>query len=85
MTVKIEKYGAQWCMPCKVLDRTLENIKGVEIRYFDADKDPEAFEREGIRNVPVLIYRDDEGNELLRQHGAVSEQQIRQALEAYNG
>lgn len=35
MVTRIEKFGASWCGPCKVLDRTLEQISGDVIIFVD--------------------------------------------------
>ena len=53
MIKKIEKFGASWCGPCKVLDRTLEQLTGVEIIKHDVDEEEELANVRGIRNVPV--------------------------------
>lgn len=71
MIVKIEKYGASWCMPCKVLDKTLEQVSGVEIVKHDVDEEPELTEEKKIRNVPVLIFYDENNEEVDRIVGAV--------------
>ena len=41
MVTRIEKFGASWCGPCKVLDRTLEQISGIEIVKHDVDEEEE--------------------------------------------
>lgn len=71
MIVKIEKYGASWCMPCKVLDKTLEQVSGVEIVKHDVDEEPELTEEKKIRNVPVLIFYNENNEEVDRIVGAV--------------
>lgn len=71
MIVKIEKYGANWCMPCKVLDKTLEQISGIEIVKHDVDEEPELTEEKKIRNVPVLIFYNENNEEVDRIVGAV--------------
>nr|DAX08723.1 MAG TPA: TRX family protein [Bacteriophage sp.] len=71
MIVKIEKYGAGWCMPCKVLDKTLEQVSGVEIVKHDVDEEPELTEEKKIRNVPVLIFYNENNEEVDRIVGAV--------------
>jgi thioredoxin 1 len=71
--MKIEKYGAAWCGPCKMLDKTLDQVpKEIEIVKFDADEDEELFVEKGIKSVPVLIFYDDNGNEVKRLIGAVA-------------
>lgn len=70
MITRIEKFGASWCGPCKVLDRTLEQLTGIEIVKHDVDE--ELANSKGIRNVPVLIYYNDRDEEVKRTIGAVS-------------
>lgn len=69
MIARIEKFGASWCGPCKVLDRTLEQLSGIEIIKHDVDEEEDLANDLGIRNVSVLIYYD---NEVQRTVGAVS-------------
>lgn len=80
MVTRIEKFGASWCGPCKVLDRTLEQISGIEIVKHDVDKEEELANSKGIRNVPVLIYYNDRDEEVKRIVGAVSLGTIMQIL-----
>lgn len=71
MITKIEKYGSSWCSPCKVLDKTLEQVSGVEIIKHDIDEEEELANSMGIRNIPVLIYYNENGKEMKRTVGAV--------------
>ena len=72
MVTRIEKFGASWCGPCKMLDRTLEQISGIEIVKHDVDEEEELANSKDIRNVPVLIYYNDRDEEVKRTVGAVS-------------
>ena len=72
MITKIEKYGSSRCSPCKVLDRTLEQISGIEIVKHDVDEEEELATSKGIKNVPVLIYYNDRDEEVKRTVGAIS-------------
>lgn len=72
MITRIEKFGASWCGPCKVLDRTLEQLTGIEIVKHDVDEEGELANARGIRNVPVLIYYNEQDEEVKRTVGAVS-------------
>ena len=80
MVTRIEKFGASWCGPCKVLDRTLEQISGIEIVKHDVDEEEELANSKGIRNEPVLIYYNDRDEEVKRTVGAVSLGTIMQIL-----
>lgn len=72
MITRIEKFGASWCGPCKVLDRTLEQLTGIEIVKYDVDEEEELANARGIRNVPVLIYYNEQDEEVKRTVGAIS-------------
>lgn len=74
MIKRIEKYGATWCGPCKVLAKTLDNIKknypDIEFLAFDADEDEGKFEEMKITNVPQLFFFDENGKEVEHLVGA---------------
>ena len=72
MITKIEKYGSSWCSPCKVLDKTLEEVKGVEIVKYDVDEYEDLTASKGIRSIPVLIFYNEIGEEVDRTVGSIS-------------
>lgn len=82
MITKIEKYGSSWCGPCKVLDRTLQQITEVDIIKYDVDEYEDLAEEKGIRNVPVLIFYDGD-NEVDRLIGAVSLNKINEIIDKW--
>ena len=71
MIVRTEKFGSAFCGPCKVLDKTLEQVSGVEIVKYDVDEYEDLAEKRNIRNVPVLIFYDENNKEVDRLVGAV--------------
>lgn len=79
--MKIEKYGASWCGPCKMLDKTLNLIpKDIKIIKFDAEENEELFIEKNIKSIPVLIFYDDNDNEVNRLVGAVSQEKIMEII-----
>lgn len=82
MITKIEKYGASWCQPCKQLDKTLQQITDIDVIKYDVDEWEDLAIEKGIRNVPVLIFY-DEDNEVDRLIGAVSLASITKVIEKW--
>lgn len=83
MITQIEKFGAAWCGPCKVLDKTLEKVTGVTINKYDVDQFEDLAAERGVRNIPVMIFRDENDQEVERIIGAVSLDKINEVLEKW--
>lgn len=82
MITHIEKFGASWCGPCKVLDKTLEKVTGVDIQKYDVDQFEDLAEERGVRNVPVLIFWNGD-QEVDRLVGAVPLSTINEVIEKW--
>lgn len=57
--IKIVDFYATWCGPCKVLSKTLEEIKelpDVTIEKVDIEDNPELTEQYKVRSVPTLVF-----------------------------
>lgn len=83
MITHIEKFGATWCGPCKVLDKTLEKVTGVYINKYDVDQFEDLAEERDIRSIPVLVFWDENNQEVDRLIGAVSLDKINEVLEKW--
>lgn len=83
MITHIEKYGAEWCGPCRVVDAALDQITDIDIIRYDVDENEELVSEKKIRNIPVLIFYDGD-NELDRLVGAVSLATINEVIEKWN-
>jgi thioredoxin 1 len=73
--------GARSCIPCKMMAPILEKLekdyKGrAAIVFLDVSKDPEQAKRFGISMIPTQIFFDNQGNEVLRHTGFMSEEGI---------
>ena len=79
--MKVMKFYATWCGPCKSLSATLEGMDNLpEIQEIDIDQDMETAQKYGIRSVPTMVITADDGTEIKRMgNGSVSD--IREFLE----
>lgn len=84
MIVRIEKYGADWCQPCHMLDKALEQVTGVKIVKHDVEEEEELANSKGIRNIPVLIYYNENGEEVTRTVGAIPLTKIQSIINGGN-
>jgi thioredoxin 1 len=57
---KVVRFTASWCGPCKMLAKTLEEVKtSVPIEVIDIDSQPDIAAEFGIRGVPTLVMMED--------------------------
>lgn len=86
MIKRIEKFGATWCGPCKVLGKTLETLSNskefddIDIIEYDVDKYEDLTIKKNIRSVPVLIFYNENDEEVTRTVGAVTANKITEII-----
>ena len=78
---RLIKIGAEWCGPCKTLDKALENFNACEVVKYDAEEDEDIVEKYNVRNIPVTILLDDDDNEVKRWIGVFNVKEIETELE----
>jgi|TARA_R110000796_G_scaffold61585_1_gene142501 thioredoxin 1 len=60
--MKVLKFSASWCQPCKMLAKTLEGMEvPYEITEIDIDDQPEQAGKYQVRGVPTMVLVDDKG------------------------
>ena len=71
--MKVLKFEASWCSPCKMLKEVIKNIEtDVVIESVDIDENQDLALKYNIRSVPTCVIVDDEGNEVSRHIGMMS-------------
>ena len=74
--IKVLKFQATWCNPCKAMSSILENVvTDIPIEEVDIDEDRDLAQRYRVRGVPTLIMLED-GIEVKRQVGMMSKAQL---------
>ena len=59
MKMKVLRFTASWCQPCKMLAKTLEDVETqIPIEVIDIDENGDIAAEYGIRSVPTLIMLD---------------------------
>ena len=77
--MKILKFAASWCGPCKMLSMTIAGIKD-EIPYpieeIDIDVNSELAQKFGVRGVPTMVLIDGD-TEVKRKVGAMTSAELK--------
>ena len=71
--MKVIKFSASWCGPCKMLARNLEDITtNIPIENVDIDENQDVAMEYGVRGVPTMIMLDENNTEIKRMVGMQS-------------
>ena len=84
--MKILKFNAVWCSGCLVMKKTTKEIEelypNIEIESYDYDMDQEQVEKWNIGEIiPVLIFVDENYNEISRLVGEKTKKEIIKEIE----
>ena len=81
--MKVLKFEASWCGPCKMLSKVMEDAKdkiNVPVEVIDIDQNRDLAIKYNVRGVPTLVIVDDEGGEVKRQSGMMMESALLEFL-----
>lgn len=83
--IKLKKFGADWCHPCKMMAPIIKDLANVvEVEEFDVDDTAEdVLIKYKVRNVPLIVLEDKQGNELWRNIGFISKETILDKIQEY--
>jgi thioredoxin 1 len=77
--MKVLKFYADWCGPCKGLSMVIkgagDKIK-IPIEELDIDNEMMTSIEYGVRSVPTMILIDEHGTEVKRMVGTMNEEQL---------
>jgi thioredoxin 1 len=81
--MKLLKFYAEWCGPCKGLTMVIKGAKDkidIPIEEYDIDNEMFMAQDYKVRSVPTMILVDDKGVEIRRQIGLVTEEKLLEFL-----
>ena len=80
--MKVLRFTASWCQPCKMLAKTLEDVDTrIPIEVIDIDENQQIAMDYGIRGVPTLVMIDGD-IEVKRVSGMLMKNQLTEWLGA---
>ena len=60
MSLKVMKFSAIWCPPCKALqpiwEKLVDEMHDVEFEAIDIDKEPKITKQYGVSAVPTIVF-----------------------------
>ena len=79
--MRLLKFSAEWCQPCKMLAKTLEGINvPYTISSIDIDDSPNLAADYKVRGVPTMVLVDDNDEEVGRLVGVKTKAQIEEFI-----
>ena len=81
--MRVLKFKAEWCAPCKSLTQTIKNAGDktkLSIEEIDIDSNSSSAMHYGVRSVPTMIIINDNNAEIKRKVGSMNETQLLEFL-----
>lgn len=79
--MKILKFSASWCSPCKILDYILKDYDKYPIEKLSIEDNPDKILEYNVMKVPTLIVLNDKEEELSRISGMISRESFEKWIE----
>jgi thioredoxin-like negative regulator of GroEL len=81
--MKILKFYAPWCGPCKQQGEFLSKVTGVEVQDVNIEEDDILQEVHRVRSVPMMVLLDDDGETLREFRTLTKTEDIQEVVDFY--
>jgi thioredoxin-like negative regulator of GroEL len=85
--MKLLKIGASWCGPCQTMNKKLESFTLCDVIHYDVDNEDEEtlniVDKFKVRNIPVMVLVDDNGDEIKRWNGLTNIADIEKEIKSH--
>ena len=78
--MKVLRFYAPTCMPCKMVGKMLEDLEDVEVVSIDATEDIAKVDEYNVCNTPTLIFLNENDEEVGRIAGMTTLKKIKEVL-----
>ncbi|MCF7819906.1 MAG: thioredoxin family protein [Candidatus Pacebacteria bacterium] len=82
--MKVLKIGAIWCAECLTMkpmwEEIAKEVPELQSEYFDADENEELLKKYDVKEIPVFIFLDKEGEEMFRLKGLQNKEELIKAV-----
>lgn len=79
--IKVLKFGAPWCGPCKMMSQLFKDVE--EITNIDVDNDTVSAKLYGVKRIPTFVFLKDD-KEVFRRSGIMTMQEYQKILTEIN-
>lgn len=84
--MKLIKFYANWCGPCKAMVPIIDSVKSrIKVHEIDVDEvDPLILTTYKVKSIPLLIIEDSDSNVLWRHEGIIKQNDLHTKLDELN-
>lgn len=87
--MKVIKFSASWCSPCKVyspiFNKVKENNPDIDMEEIDLDNDEDIFKTYNVVNVPTTIFLSKNNEIFHRKAGIIQEKELQELINMMKG
>lgn len=81
--MRLYKFYADWCQPCKAQTKLLEDYEGIQIIPVNIEEESseDLCEKYGVKSLPTLVLVDEFGDIIKIWHGVTHPTEINEAID----